>query len=293
MMTVGDRPLIKNGDFIKVKIDDRREFYGNVLSNDPEMIVIEDLWGERVEIASIYITDVILDPKVYITPEGKIWLADPNATRYLYGPSAFTLKQGQSYFSQKSLLFSEFAIGATDWLAFSAGTALPLLFFQGWNFSFAAKAGGPVNRGKTVHLAGGMQTILLPFAYNSDRSGTSTGAVFGLPFATLTLGKPERNISITAGAPFVLNGSDQPIGNLLVSFAGNFRVSKKVSLVTENWLFAVDPDYENFLLLNGLTPRIIWPKFALDTGVVIITDTSDFGFSIPLPWVDFTWNFGR
>ena len=58
-------------------------------------------------------------------------------------------------------------------------------------------------------------------------------------------------------------------------------------------LFAADPDYKSYFLFNGFTPRFIWKSFALDTGVVVVSNTDTAGRALPLPWIDFTWNFGR
>ena len=68
-----------------------------------------------------------------LSPREQAGFSDPNRTRYLYSPSAFALKQGEGYLSQKQLFFTSVAYGLTDEFTILGGAALPFWALGGFN----------------------------------------------------------------------------------------------------------------------------------------------------------------
>ncbi|MBI3181870.1 MAG: hypothetical protein HYZ28_06975 [Myxococcales bacterium] len=114
--------------------------------------------GSRVE---PYVPRPNVDPDSWARRRRIRGLEDPTRTRYLYGPSAFMLKQGEVHFSQKELFFSSVGVGVSDHLSLQAESVLPalLLGVDGLNAIVAVKGGLPVC--DTLHLAAGAQALLL------------------------------------------------------------------------------------------------------------------------------------
>ena len=109
------------------------------------------------------ILSVSKDQKDRINEYGEIYHGDPNRTRYLYGPSAFLLKKGEAYVSQKELFFTSAAYGISDNVSMLVGSVLPILFTDdGFNLITALKVGGPVYADK-LHLATGFETLFFGF----------------------------------------------------------------------------------------------------------------------------------
>lgn len=273
----------------EITLADGQQLRGYVVEETDENYVLELAAGGRMEIASSSVKSVRVNERITADAKtGELREGDPNRTRYFYSPSAHMLKAGEGYFSQKELLFSSVAYGVTDNISVLAGAVLPFWFMgngSGFNFIFGAKAGGEVAPG--VHLAAGAETLMLPgFGYSSSPSMLFAGFLFG----TATFGDEEQHLSVSVGRPFFFSrfGSGAP-AELIATLSGSIRVHKHVALVTENWLIPSSTMTVGFFS-GGL--RLMAGRIAVDLGA-IVPATSTYGASpIPLPWLDFTYNFG-
>ncbi len=214
-----------------------------------------------------------VDPK-----DRSTWPPDPNGSRYFYAPTARMLGQGNGYLSQKELAFTTVSIGAADFLDVQVGTVVPLLFVPSASVGIvAAKVGLPESVEFPVRFAVGAQAFLLP-------GGTFGGFVFG----GATVGSQDSHVTLDVGSVFA---TDAEGDGVIVVAAGAHRVSPTVSLITENWFMTGDLAFGNgvFLVPSGGV-RLFGPKFSTDLGLVVIAPP-DAAVVIPLPWVDFTWNW--
>ena len=72
---------------------------------------------------------------------------------------------------------------------------------------------------------------------------------------------------------------------------GNIRLTKRVALVSESWLFTskrMKWGEQPF----GLAIRIFGERLAADIGLLIIGKVIKEG-GPPIPWISFAYNFGR
>ncbi|MFT3912837.1 MAG: hypothetical protein QM704_01770 [Anaeromyxobacteraceae bacterium] len=184
------------------------------------------------------------------------------------------LRQGEGYVSQTELLFTSVAYGVTDHVTIGLGTAIPALFVEdGFNLLGTLKAGLDVN--EHVHVAVGGQTLWLP--------GLDAGTTGGVLFGALTLGTPDLHLGVAAGPLFVTGNEANDFGDVLMTVSGNARVSEHLALVSENWFL---PGSSNGFVLSGAL-RIIFQRLGVDVGLMFAKDAD-----VPIPWLDFTWNFG-
>lgn len=210
---------------------------------------------------------------------------DPNRTRYLYSPSAMMLRQGEITLSQVELLLTTVAVGVTDWLSLQAGASIPIWFAQlpqSLHAVAAVKLGWPVHR--YVHIAGGVQTLVLPFL----NTGTTTFGIAGVGFGTVTVGHSEMHASLSGGALFTVPGSASPA----FSLSGSIRLARPVALVTENWII---PDVgavtsSTFIYIFTAAARLMGEQLAVDLGLALAGAGKNV-IPFPIPIVSVAYNF--
>jgi hypothetical protein len=194
-------------------------------------------------------------------------------TRYLYSPSAMTLKQGQFAFSQKELFFSTLAYGIHDNVSIQLGSILPVLFISGGaNGILAFKVGGEVE--PYFHIGGGLQSFIF------------IEEAFHTPFGVLTMGNAQKHISINIGIPFSNSGST----NIkFASLSAFYNFTRNISLVSENFLIMSDESigrYGESVAIHGLAMRYSGESFYTDIGFLMTEE-----IPVPYPWIDISLDF--
>ncbi len=267
----------------RVKLKDGQVLMGRVVSQDKARVVLELTSGGRVELPAESVESVEEEERAEVRGNGQIWFQDPNRTRYLYVPSAFMLRAGEGYFSQKELIFSSLSYGLTDNVTLQVGAAIPFWFVangQGLNLIGGVKVGGSLS--EHFHLSAGAQALVLPGVFGSGPVGG------GFVFGTATYGTPDAHLSLAAGVPFVLGTSGpNPFDYLLLTASGNLRIGQGTALVTENWLLPSVSINNELPLLNSLALRFFGTNWAVDVGAIRVP-----GVGFPIPWLDFAYNFG-
>jgi hypothetical protein len=269
------------GDVSSLTLSDGQVILGRIISRDEQNTVVELGSGARMTLSSSSIREVKAEKGAKLE-EGKVWLPDANRTRYLYAPSAMMLRQGEGYFSQKELFFSAASVGITDNISLLAGAVVPAWFIpQGFNFIFAAKAGFSLN--ENFHLAGGAETIVLPFVSGFPGAG--------FVFAAATVGNPNLHGTLAVGRPFAFSSTGtQSLGEAIITVNGAYRINSNFGLVTENWILPglySGPDNPLPVMFNGLAGRIMLGRFTLDLGFIRIHNTP-----FPAPWLDVAYHWG-
>lgn len=207
---------------------------------------------------------------------------DPNRSRYLYSPSAYSLGRGRGYVSQKELIITEAAFGITDFWDIQAGTSVITLAIPGAAFGLVGtKLSFPI--GDNMHVAAGGQALF-----------TTSPAIL-LGFGTFTYGPEDRHVSVSVGGlTTIIDGIAGPPAGLLMTVSGSYRLGPRTALVTENWILfggGLSPIGGEVYVVPSLAVRLFGPNFATDLGLVpIITGESDPPV-IPIPWIGFTWNW--
>jgi hypothetical protein len=182
---------------------------------------------------------------------GEYWFPDPNRTRLFFAPTGRMLAKGEGYFSDTYLLLITVAGGVTSNFTMGGGMSLiPSTNPQNNVFYLTPKI-GLVDRPDFALAAG----ALVGFAgfdgiESRDRS-------FGILYGTSTFGSADHHLDIGAGWGYA-GGSVS--GNPAIMVGGATRVSRRVSLLTENYF--VPSVSENAVISYGL--RFFGEKLSVD-----------------------------
>jgi len=281
-MSLDAAPGYGAGKKVRLELDDGQTLSCELLSEMPDRVTIRIGSGAPFEISRASIRRI--EPADG-RPSSAYWFRDANVSRHFYAPTAFMLRAGEGYFSQKELVFSSFGYGVTDNFSLLVGSVVPAWFAPGGHHLVAGFKIG-ADFGDIWHVAGGAQGLALPFI--------SSGPMFaGVAFLTLTVGTPDVNLTASVGQIASAGSfSSSSSSTTIVAAGASFRAAPNVALVTENWFFPwLSPPFsvstEPFFMLNSVGVRLMSDHLAADLGLVRFQ-----GSFFPIPWVDFTYSFG-
>lgn len=220
------------------------------------------------------------------------WGPDPNRSRYLYSPSAFSQGHGKGYLAQRALVLSSAAVGISDYVDVEVGLILPTLFTSSPVGAVGLKVSGPVE--ENLRLGAGAQAILIPV------DGLTAG---GFLFGNATLGTPDTHGTLSGGVVMDFTGGEVMLSAATLSF--NHRLGPGTAIVSENWFMYVMPERQGdtvytrdgpwgipFFAVPSGGVRLFGPSFAVDLALVpVITGESEIPV-LPLPWISLAWNWG-
>jgi hypothetical protein len=198
--------------------------------------------------------------------DGEYWSANPNATRLFFAPSGQMLKKGEGYFADYELFFPGFAYGVTDNISVGGGVSLIPAALDEQVYYFTPKVG--MSLGDQIHVSAGLLV-----------AGTK-GGTGGIGYGAGTFGNGDASVTVGAGYGFA--GGDiksKPVAML----GGEKRISRRVALVTENYLLPTSHD--NLVYSFGL--RFIGEKLTTDLALFNVAGSGIIG----LPYVDFVFRF--
>ena len=217
-------------------------------------------------------------------------LANPQPSRYFFAPSAIPLKKGDKYYQNALFLLNSFQAGITDHFSLGAGILVPFAIY------ITPKIGYQV--ADKVHVGGGIL-----FA-TSLISGLNFGV--GTVYGSFTYGLKEHNMTLNAGlgaynenTGFGRNDYNWKFANTpMFTISGMTRISKKVMLISENWIFSsktVNYDYNGQFLnsttsYNGILSvgaRIIGERSAFDVGFL----SPSVGGTSAIPYIAYNIKF--
>jgi hypothetical protein len=204
---------------------------------------------------------------------GQYWFPDPHATRLFYAPTARPLEQGETYFSDSYLFFVSLAHGVTDRFTLAGGMSVfPSTNFLEHNVYYLTPK-LTLTSTERVKTAVGALLGYVPF---------EDGHSFGILYGVGTMGGPDGSITGGIGYGF-FDGEFANSPTLMLG--GAKRVSRRVSLVTENYMFKSDTP-----LLFGYGARFFGERIAVDLGFLKDSDGDIPGPGFP--YVSFAVKWG-
>lgn len=195
-------------------------YFGEIAGLTGGVLTIKSPLLGSFEIQSNTIREITFSD-AYVNRRGSTWFANPNSTRYFFAPSAIPLKKREGYFQNAYLLANSVNVGLTDNITIGGGVVIPLLFYVTPKISF--------EMAKNFYLGGG---VLFTQSFFSEFD-LSAGIGYGLA----TYGSHEHNFTVGLGyglAKFNKEYRNTPLPILTIN--GMARITKKLSIVTENWL---------------------------------------------------------
>lgn len=207
---------------------------------------------------------------------GEYWFENPNATRYLLSPSAFSLKKGEAYYQNTYLVLNSFNIGITDNITMGGGFELISTFSGTPAFYLTPKATFEINE---KWRAGGGLLYMNVIGLEEDFSG------LGMGYGIVTYGNTDDNATLGMGYGFVDGDlASKPI----ITLSGMKRLSNRVGVVSENWLVPWGSYYGVF----SYGVRFMGERLTVDLAFINNGDIAE-SIAIGVPYVDFVIKLGK
>jgi hypothetical protein len=161
---------------------------------------------------------------------GVYWPPNPGDTRLFFAPTGRMLAKGDGYFSDTYVFFLNFVGGLTSRVTFGGGLSVfPTNDLTQNVFYLTPKVG--LIQSSSFNLAAG---ALIGYAGFSgfDDTGDDVGS-FGIVYGVGTAGSPDASFTVGLGFGYGGGGfGEDPI----VMIGGEKRVSRRVSLLSENYI---------------------------------------------------------
>ncbi len=212
----------------------------------------------------------------------------PNYTssRYLYAPSAISMKKGSGYVSQKLFLFTSAAYAVNDNWTLLGGTFTffpPVMTILGTKYS--------IELGQNLNMSVGGESFM------SAVDSGSSGFLANIGFVNFTVGDEDLNLTVGGGAGKVFDDIGYPI-----VVGGLARLADSMSVVTENWMVLGASGTPSFVIGSVAFRYTGEPSSdgrgtrSVDFGLFGFFDTDSFGNDsvsglFPMPWLDFAFYF--
>jgi hypothetical protein len=267
---------------VEIHLNDNRTILGELqeLSADQIQAFSKDLGTLAISRANVKSLRYL---PVVAGGQAGIQFDNPHPTRYFFGPSAIPLRKGERYYQNAYILANSVQYGISDHFSMGGGAVIPFAFFitPKWGYQVAPK----------WHLGYGM---LAATSFIKDLN-------FGLAVAygSATYGTREHNVTLNGGwgavkqqdpnSSYAWRGARRP----MFTISAMTRISNRVMLVTENWLFSLreyDFQTETYSMRNRgvLTGgfRFMGEKNSFDFGVLIPA-----GEAVAIPYIDYVFKF--
>lgn len=258
-----------------IETTDGNTYTGLVLSSDSTKVVLKtDKLGEITLLKSDIKMKTALESNQ--VKGGKIWLENPQSTRYFYSPNGYGLKTGEGYYQNVWVLVNSFAVGINDYVSIGGGI-IPLFLFAGapTPVYITAKVSIPVVKNK-FNLGAG---VLAGTALGESETG------FGILYGIATVGSKDANVSLGMGYGFVSGAfSKAP----MINVNGMVRIGARGYLLTENYILCGSNSTTVILSFGG---RTIIKGAGLDYGLIFPASSGDGFFAVP--WLGITIPFGN
>jgi hypothetical protein len=195
-------------------------------------------------------------------------LPDPNPTRLFFGPTGRSIKKGEGYVGVYELFLPFVQVGITDRLSIGGGT--PLVFGQGGDRPFWITPKFQIHEGARVSTSVGALHFL-----NIDDID------LGIAYLASTIGTVDDAVTIGVGRAY-LNTNTNDEGGWVAMIGGEKRLSSRVKLLTENYVFN-----GGGILSGGI--RFLGESLSADLG--LFAPLSGFDGLVALPIANFVWKF--
>ncbi len=273
---------VDSSQVYRVSVKDGSVYVGTILFRDANKLVMKTATIPRIEISVLDLVR-IEEVKSGNYKRGVYWFENPHTSRYYYGPSAIPLKKGEGYYQNTWLLLNSFNVGITENISVGGGFELISLLGagmineRGYNpiFFLTPKVGFKVS--DNFHAGGGLLYINVPT--DGDGSRGSLGITYGVA----TYGSSNHNLSAGLGWGFVEGyWSASPA----ITLSGTTRVSKRLALMTENWLLPS----EQYFGIYSYGIRVLGENTAFDLALVLNADIATV-WPLGFPFVSYTVKF--
>ncbi len=265
------------GDLVEITTTDGQNIRGTIIGSRPGSVIIETVSLGQITLDIKSIRQLTIISQANTDPD-----ANPtdfhNSTRYFVNPSGYNLNKGQAYYENIGIFFNSVTFGVSDNFSISFGGEIASLLFA--------------SRFPVLYIS---PKFSVPFG--NEQGAFGVGATFftapeeefigfGVIQAAITGGSRNNNISAGAGIGF---STEDGFTDSVIPFSlsGMTRLSKKISLVSDNFFVAYDDFSDSFGFLSiGLRIHFKRPGAAFNASLWRPTEGLD--ELIALPFVSAT-----
>lgn len=267
---IGDSTVVH-----RVRMRDGTTFIGRITSVTAESITISTASGTfTVERSRVETINEVASTQVR---DGELWDANTHQSRLLFSPTAFPLARGEGYYANFWLFLSSFAYGASDRFTLGAGlTTFPTSDLSE-NLFFLLPKYTVVQRERFAAAVG----VLAMSAPGWDSGRSSLGILYGVT----TFGEPDGHLTLGAGWGYV---EDQIADRPVFTVGGLKRTSRRVALITENWIF---PSDASFVTLSTYGFRFLGERLSADLAFANVLGGGSTLLIPGIPLVGFAFKF--
>ena len=263
----------KKDSTVAVRLHDGSLLVGHLAEQTADSVVLVTGSG-RMKLARNAITELkVINPSD--VHDGVYWPPDPHDTRLFFGPTGRVLGKGNGYFSDLYLFFVNAAWGVTDRFMIGGGmSVLPTSDFFGNNVYYLTPKVALVQR-ESFNVSAG---ALIGFAGHANGSA-------GIYYVAATNGRPDASFTYGLGYAYT---KSKIAGDATLMLGGNARVWRRVSLMSENYIFT-GSNGGYALPIYGI--RFIGDKLSTDFGFVNFIGRGSPGIFPGLPWLGIAFKF--
>jgi hypothetical protein len=153
---------------------------------------------------------------------GEVWRDDPNPTRLFFAPTGRSLKKGEAYFGVYEIMLPFVQVGITDRISIGAGTPL---FFGAFDRPIWVTPKVKLMESRSTAISAGVMHF-----FNVEESS------IGIAYGVVTQGSTDNAVTVGAGYSYART-DDEDAGSGVLMLGGERRVSRRIKLVTENYVF--------------------------------------------------------
>ncbi|HEY7237052.1 MAG TPA: hypothetical protein VH539_23020 [Gemmatimonadaceae bacterium] len=259
-----------------LKLRDGSTLVGRIVTESADSVRFESN-GTLFSLARSQITELrAVEPGTI--RQGEYWFPDPNRTRLFFAPTGRTLAQGEGYFSDSYLLLLNVAGGVTSNFTMGGGLSiLPSDNPQNNIFYLTPKVG--LIEAPNFALAAGALVGFAGFEGIEDQDRS-----FGILYGVGSVGSNDNHLDFGAGWGYA---GGRVSGDPALMIGGATRISRRVSLLTENYL--VPSVSENALVSYGF--RFFGEKLSVDLAFANVVGTNTTFYFPGIPYVAFAVKF--
>ena len=249
-----------------ITVNDGSSFIGRIIEAGEEEIRFKTKYG-IITFPIFEIESIKLVSKDQLK-DGKYWFPNPNYSRLFFAPTGRMLKKGEGYFADYFIFFPTINYGVTSNISLGGGfSILPGADLDEQVLLFTPKVG--IKTSAKMDLAIGALVVKLP----------EESSILGILYGVSTFGTLDKSCTVGLGLGY---DEDEFVDKPMVVLGGETRMSRNISLVTENWLV---PEKDTPVLSLGF--RFFGEKLSSDFALIFPLEDDVYIF----PYIDFVYKF--
>jgi hypothetical protein len=266
------QPAASPDSSVVLRLRDKSTVVGHLVRQTPDSIEVTTASGRMT-----FARSAVASVKVVSNDElhgGQYWASDPHYTRLFFGPTGRTLAKGEGYFSDTELFFLNTSWGITDHFMLGGGMSVfPSSDMTNNVFYITPKV--LLKGSERFNVSAG---ALVGFAGHENGSA-------GMLYIAASNGSRDNQFTYGAGWAYL---NDKIAGDAALMLGGTRRVSRRVSLMTENYLFT-GKGGGYVLPMYGM--RFFGESISADLGFVTFFGRDVHAIFPGAPWIGFALKF--